>query len=100
MTPSLTLSPSTWKWDFSKLPVEAQRAWLAHPPQSQLTRLTADLYAFRQSAGSGVWTIGPLPSLIPLFEAIPIPEPWKPPIPRPAESDPLDLSKLNITFDI
>lgn len=94
------LSHFAWQQDFKKLPEAVRLAWLAKPPNSQLCRLTADLWAFRHSAGSGDWTIGTLAELLPLLEALPIPEPYRPPASSSAESDPLDLSKLNITFDI
>ena len=95
-----SLSPKTWAWDFPQLPLEARLAWIAHPPSSTFLRLTADLFAFRSTSGSGVWKIGPLSEIIPLIEALPIPTPYSPPRPRPAESDPLDLSQLKIELDI
>jgi len=93
------LSSSTWKWDFSSLPPAAKSAWLSHPQPSQLLRLTEDLFAFRQSSGSGVWTIGPLEDLLPFLLGLPIPSPYAPAPSPPAESDPLALAMLNITLD-
>ena len=96
-----TLDPSTWKWDFAKLPPEARLAFIGKYQTSNLIRLTAELYAFRAVSGSSPWMIGSLPDLIPHIEMLPIAQPYSPPTARQSQiSDPLDFSNLTIALDI
>lgn len=95
-----SLDPAAFKWDFAKLPEPIRLAWLNHPPNSNLVRLTESHFAFRARSGSGVWAIGTMEELIPIINLLPLPEPYTPPRPSSAKSDPLDLSNLIITLDL
>lgn len=94
------LDPSTWKWDWAGLPADVQLALLAPCVLSQIRRLTQTTYAFRESAGSGVWLIGSLEELTTHLTTLPVPTPYLPPVSSPAALDPLDLTELNISFNL
>jgi len=94
------LSPSTYQWDARLLPPEINLALLAHPPISQVRRLTTEHYAVRLSAGDGQWQIGTLEEITAYLADLSIPELYTPRRSSSAKSDPLDLSGLNIMLDI
>jgi hypothetical protein len=95
----ITLDKPSWNIGLNQLPAAARLAFINHPPSGYFGRLTEELFHYRSSV-SEVWKIGTLEELLPLLAVLPIPEPYRPPIFRPAESDPLDLSDLKIDLDI
>lgn len=92
-----SLHPATWKWDFARLPREAQLAFIGRHKTCNLIRLTESLWAFRAESGAGPHLIATLEELLPYINQIPPAEPYTPRVPasRPPPIE-LDLSDLDL----
>lgn len=92
----IQLSPATMNWDLKRFPDDARLAFLGRGQIGSFQRLTADLFLFRASAGTGPHQLLSTEEILPYLLSLPISEPYAPPRgqPRPAPID-LDLGEID-----
>jgi len=92
----LPLNPLTMPWDLKRFPEDARLAFLGRGQIGSFRRLTADLFLFRASDGTGPHQLLSAEEILPYLLSLPISEPYSPPRgqPRPDRIE-LDLSDLD-----